>query len=91
VPNRRLGLFAYVAAALLAFARVYIGAHYPWDVLAGLAFGASVTLLGWLLLRHPRTASPSWLRHQPGLKELFAEPDGPAHAPAHTGGIRLRP
>jgi undecaprenyl-diphosphatase len=89
--NRRLGLFACVAAAVLAFARVYIGAHYPWDVLAGLALGASVTLLGWLLLRHPLTASTSWLRRQRGLKGFFAEPDGPAHAPAHTGGIQLRP
>jgi len=84
--NRRLGLFACVAAALLAFARVYIGAHYPWDVLAGLAFGASVTLLGWLLLRHPLTASTSWLRRQPGLKGFFAE-----EASAHTGGVPLRP
>jgi membrane-associated phospholipid phosphatase len=89
--NRRLGLFACVAAALLAFARVYIGAHYPWDVLAGLAFGASVTLLGWLLLRHPLTALTSWLRRRTGLKGFFAEPDGPVHAPAHTGGMRLRP
>ena len=91
MPNRRLGLFACVAAALLAFARVYIGAHYPLDVLAGLAFGASVTLLGWLLLRHPLTALTSWLRHQSGLKGFFAEPDGSAHAPAHTGCTRLRP
>ena len=47
--NRRFGLLACLAAALMAFTRVYIGAHYPWDVLGGLSFGASVTLLGWLL------------------------------------------
>ena len=86
MPNRRLGLFACVAAALLAFARVYIGAHYPWDVLAGLAFGASVTLLGWLLLRHPLTASTSWLRRQNGLKGFFAEGGS-----ARTGAVPLRP
>ena len=71
--NRRLGLLACLAAALLAFAGVYIGAHYPWDVLGGLAFGASVTLLGWLLLQHPLTLSTTWLRRQPGLKGFFAE------------------
>ena len=29
----------------MAFARVYVGAHFPLDVLAGLAVGAVVALL----------------------------------------------
>ena len=33
------------AAALVAYSRVYVGAHYPGDVLGGLALGAA---LGWL-------------------------------------------
>jgi membrane-associated phospholipid phosphatase len=89
--NRRLGLLACLAAALLAFTRVYIGAHYPWDVLGGLAFGASVTLLGWLLLRHPLTGLASWLRRQPGLRGVFADPEGSLHASADTGRVPLRP
>jgi membrane-associated phospholipid phosphatase len=89
--NRRLGMFAALAAALLAVARVYIGAHYPWDVLGGLAFGASVTLLGWLLLRHPLTALTTWLRHQSGLRGFFADPDGSVPTSADTGGLPLRP
>jgi membrane-associated phospholipid phosphatase len=89
--NRRLGLLACLAAALMAFTRVYIGAHYPWDVLGGLAFGASVALLGWLLLRHPLTGLASWLRRQPGLKVFFAEPEEPVHASADTGGVPSRP
>jgi undecaprenyl-diphosphatase len=40
--SRRLGIAAWFAAVLLAFARVYVGAHYPHDVLAGLLFGAAV-------------------------------------------------
>jgi undecaprenyl-diphosphatase len=40
--HRRLGLVAVAAALLMAFARVYVGAHFPVDVLAGLAFGAAV-------------------------------------------------
>ena len=28
----------------MAFARVYVGAHYPGDVVAGLALGATVAL-----------------------------------------------
>jgi membrane-associated phospholipid phosphatase len=35
----------------MAFARVYIAAHYPQDVLAGLALGALVTLVGYLVVR----------------------------------------
>ena len=46
--SRRLGLVAAAAAALMAFARVYIAAHYPIDVLAGLLLGAAVSLLGFL-------------------------------------------
>ena len=49
--NRKLGLVAGLAAALMAFSRVYIAAHYPLDVAAGLLLGGAVTLVGWVLLR----------------------------------------
>ena len=49
--DRRLGLVAGVAAVLMAFARVYVGAHYPLDVVAGLLLGAVVTSVGLLALR----------------------------------------
>lgn len=51
--DRRLGLSTAVAALVLGFARVYIAAHYPADVLAGFALGAAVTLLGYPLARQP--------------------------------------
>jgi len=35
--NRRVATVATVAAVVLAFARVYVGAHYPGDVVAALA------------------------------------------------------
>lgn len=44
----RLGLIAALAAVVLAFARVYVGAHYPGDVLAGLGVGAAVAVAGYL-------------------------------------------
>ena len=41
--NRRLGTLAVLAAVAMAFARVYIGAHYTHDVLVGLGLGATVS------------------------------------------------
>jgi membrane-associated phospholipid phosphatase len=55
--SRRLGVVAAVAALLMSFARVYVGAHYPVDVAAGLALGATVVLLGWFVVRRPLTAA----------------------------------
>lgn len=63
--NRRVAVVATIAAVLLAFARVYVGAHYPGDVAAGLALGAAVTLGGWGLLHRPATASLARLAHTP--------------------------
>lgn len=51
--SRRLGAVAAAAALLLAFSRVYVGAHFPLDVLVGLVVGASVSLAGFLLARRP--------------------------------------
>ena len=47
--SRKLGVVA-LAALLMAFSRVYIAAHYPLDVAAGLLLGAGATLAGWVLL-----------------------------------------
>lgn len=69
--SRRLGIVALAAAVLMAFSRVYVAAHYPWDVLAGLMLGAGVTGLGWLLARVPLTAFASWFRRQPVLRIPF--------------------
>jgi membrane-associated phospholipid phosphatase len=53
--SRRLGVTATVAALLMGFARVYIAAHYPADVLAGLALGAVVAAVVCLLVRRVST------------------------------------
>ncbi len=45
--NRRVGILAFVCAALIAFSRVAVGVHYPSDLLGGIAVG----LLSFALVR----------------------------------------
>lgn len=49
--HRRLGALSALAAVLMGFARVYVGAHYPKDILAGFVLGAAVSITGYMLAR----------------------------------------
>lgn len=62
--DRPMATLAAILGFFLAFARVYVGAHYPGDVVAGLAVGAFVVLvlsplamaiIGWITSRLART------------------------------------
>ena len=50
-PASLLVALAVLAALAMAFARVYVAAHWPLDVVIGLAVGALVTALGYVVLR----------------------------------------
>ncbi|MEU9360208.1 phosphatase PAP2 family protein [Streptomyces sp. NPDC048301] len=45
VANRKFGFFAIALALLEGFCRVYMGVHYPTDVIGGFALGTAVALL----------------------------------------------
>jgi undecaprenyl-diphosphatase len=44
--GRRAGIAAVVIAALVALSRVYLGVHWPTDVLAGAAWGLACAWVG---------------------------------------------
>lgn len=51
--NPLLGIVSLAFALLLAFSRVYISAHYPYDVAAGLILGAAIVFIGYFIVRKP--------------------------------------
>jgi membrane-associated phospholipid phosphatase len=80
--SRRLGAIATGGALAMVFSRVYIAAHYPWDVAAGLVVGALVALIGWALVKIRLTALTGRLRRLPALRRMFPAPAAsPARQP----------
>ncbi|MGC0417267.1 phosphatase PAP2 family protein [Embleya sp. AB8] len=69
--NRRLGLFALVAAVLMGASRVYVGAHYPHDVAVGAVVGTIVAILTVLATRRFATSTVARLRTGP-LRPVLA-------------------
>ncbi len=51
LANRRLGLLTAGLAVLMAATRVYVGAHFPLDVVVGLAVGAIIAVVSYLIVR----------------------------------------
>ncbi len=49
--SRKLGIIAAVLALVEGYSRVYLGQHYPHDVLAAIVLGTAVMLVGWVLVR----------------------------------------
>lgn len=60
--HRRAGIAALVVAACVAYARVYVGDHYPGDVAAGAAVGLAMALL-----------VTTWLRRVPAMGRQMAD------------------
>lgn len=46
---KKYGVLAIVLATLIGFSRLYVGVHYPTDVLCGAFIGAGIALLTYML------------------------------------------
>lgn len=51
--DRRLGVIGVALAVIEGFSRLYLGQHYPHDVLAAFVLAAVVMFAGWVLVRRP--------------------------------------
>ena len=60
VPRLRVPLYAL--AALIAFSRVYVGVHFPLDVLAGAVLGVAIAIALRMLAAALRRSAPGMRR-----------------------------
>jgi undecaprenyl-diphosphatase len=60
VPRLRVPL--YTLATLISFSRVYVGVHYPFDVLAGAVLGVAIAIALRMLAAALRRSEPGTLR-----------------------------
>jgi undecaprenyl-diphosphatase len=86
VVSRRIGYVALVAAGAMAVSRVWVGAHYPHDVVAGFVVGALVASLTMI----PLSRRPYALAHRletTRLRPLLVASTGTGRdsAPERTG------
>ena len=68
---RRTAIWLYVVAALVAYSRVYVGVHYPSDVLGGAALGVGIGFGCAYLLN--RSLGPYMTRREPGRTVVVKE------------------
>lgn len=78
------GLVSWLAAAAalaIGFSRVYLGLHYPHDVVAGLFIGGAISVIGWFAVRAVLTRAVTGLLGT-GVRPLLSS-TAPESEPAH--------
>jgi len=76
LANRKLGLVTAALAVLMAVTRVYVGAHFPLDVAVGLAVGAVVAAVSYLIARPLCHRLVDWSTRTPIRPLVTAQPVG---------------
>ena len=72
--NKRWGTIGAVLAVAMALTRVYVGAHYPSDVLVGLALGAFVTAGGVYVAVPQLNRAAAWINRTAVRALVSCEP-----------------
>lgn len=78
---RRLALLTVPLALLMAFSRVFVGVHYPHDVVVGLLLGGSLAALFVLALTGPISTITAAMRASGGRAAVRFTGPGPARQP----------
>ncbi|GGU19779.1 phosphatase PAP2 family protein [Streptomyces violascens] len=86
VANRKFGLIALGLALLEGFCRVYMGVHYPTDVVGGFALGTAVALLLAPLAQMLLTPVVAAVARSPRLGRLVHSRKALTVVPAAAGG-----
>ncbi|WP_217198020.1 phosphatase PAP2 family protein [Streptomyces buecherae] len=82
--NRKYGVIALVVALFAGFCRIYMGVHYPTDVVGGFALGTAVTLLLAPLAMMLLTPLATTVANSRGSWLVRANAGGPAVEPAES-------
>lgn len=67
----RLGLVSVVIGLLAAYSRVFVGVHYPHDIVIGFLMGAFICAFVMLVLIRPATAAVDRLRTHPAIGKIL--------------------
>ena len=86
--NRRLGVIGAALALAEGYSRVYLGQHYPHDVLAAYLLSGLIVLGGWRLIRSPLLRLES--RIPPRLRDRRDTDEVTEAGAASTDGERMR-
>jgi undecaprenyl-diphosphatase len=78
--SRWLAVPCFVAAGLVGYSRIYVGAHYPTDVLAGIALG--------VLVGFPAAIALERLTRGRELRSSSADAGGPDEAASRSGAVQ---
>ncbi len=65
--DKRLGIPAMIMAFLIAFSRLYVGVHYPSDVLAGIITGTFCAIISFMIWSIVEKKSPDKLADLLGI------------------------